>query len=94
MAFVIWREWFNADAVKRLEAMGTLPRNEIEIDDFDMTHGEAVARLIAQKTNEQDFEQFREGGQIVIVEPESIAGTYEITVDYEPQFDAYKSDLD
>jgi hypothetical protein len=93
MATVIWREWFNAAAVKKMTEMGTLPREEIEVDDFDVeSGGRTVARIIAAAANKQDPEQFREGGGLVIVEPEAIAGTYEITVDYEPVFYAYKAE--
>lgn len=92
MATVIWREWYNEAAVKQLTAMGTLPRNEIEIDDFDMTDGDVVARLIAEDAYKHDPEYFREGGDLVIMEPAIIAGHYQISVDYEPVFSAYKSD--
>lgn len=46
MPIVIWREWYNEATVAKLAAMGTLPRNEIEIDDFDMDSGEVVARTL------------------------------------------------
>lgn len=92
MAIVVWREWYNESAVKKLTEMGTLPRYEIEIDDFDIDDGETVARFIAEDANKHDPECFREGGEITIVEPESIAGDYEISVDYEPVFIACKSE--
>jgi hypothetical protein len=92
MATVIWREWYNAAAVKKLTEMGTLPRNEIEIDDFYMDDGDTVACIIAETANKQDGECFREGGELTIVEPASIAGDYEISVDYEPVFSAYRSE--
>ena len=93
MAFVIWRKWYNESAVKKLTEMGTLPRNEIEIDDFDMDDGEAVARIIAEKANKDDSESFHDGGELTIVEPVAIAGNYEISVDYEPVFYASKNEM-
>jgi hypothetical protein len=92
MATVVWREWFNDAAVKQLEAMGTLPRNEIEIDDFEADDGQAVACTIAEQAHQEDSECFREGGKIVIVEPAPIAGTYDICVDYDPSFSAFRSE--
>ena len=47
MTKFVWREWFNADAVKKLTEMGTLPRNETEIDARWMT-GEEVAAKVHQ----------------------------------------------
>jgi uncharacterized protein YaiL (DUF2058 family) len=93
MPFVIWREWYNEATVKQLTEFGTLPRNETEVDDFDITDGEVVARVIATKANEDDPESFREGGEITIVEPAAIAGDYEISVDYAPTFYASKTEM-
>lgn len=94
MVRVIWRDWYNEAAVASMSKMGTLPRNEIEVDDFDAQDGDAVAVLIAEEANRQDSECFREGGEIVIMEPEDIAGTYAITVDWVPTFDACREDFD
>jgi len=88
---VIWRDWFNAAAVAQMEAMKTLPREEIMIDCRSLT-GNEVAAEIARKTNEQDSTSFREGGQIVIIDPKRFAGAYKICVDYEPTFYAYTDD--
>jgi hypothetical protein len=57
-----------------------------------MTDGEDAARMIAEQCNNCDGEQFRVGGKIVIIEPEDMAGTYDISVDYEPTFYARKTD--
>lgn len=89
---VIWREWYNAPAVKVMTEMGTLPRYETVID-TRLEDGEGVATLIAKAANDHESESFREGGEIVILEPEEFAGTYEVTVEYEPTFYANKSDL-
>ena len=88
---IVWREWFNEAAVKQLTETGTLPRNETDIDTSYMD-GEDVAAEIAEKANSQDSESFRSGGEIVILEPEEFAGTYEILTEYEPRFTAYKTD--
>lgn len=89
MATIVWREWFNADAVERLKVIGALPRNETEIDERFLD-GEAVAEAVAEQANKEDFEQFVTGGRIVILEPEEFAGTYEISTEYEPVFYAHR----
>lgn len=88
MTTIVWREYYNDAAVAQLTAMGTLPRNETEIDTADM-QGYEVAAEIAQRDFDDTFESiFREGGRMVILEPVEFAGTYEIQVDYVPQFSA------
>ena len=87
---IVWREWFDEDAVKKLTEMGTLPRNEADIDTRYMD-GDSIAAEIAEKANQQDSENFREGGELVILEPEEFADPYEISTKYEPRFYAYKS---
>lgn len=91
MTTVVWREWFNEAAVKKMTEMGTLPRDETEIEDAYVTDGSDAAAELVRQANKSDFEAFREGGKIVIIEPEYYAGTYDVTVDYEPYFDAFKS---
>ena len=91
MIKVVWRDWYDDAVVAHLMKMGTLPRNEDEVETF-MTDGEDAARMIAEQCNNHDGEQFREGGKIVILEPEDMAGTYDISVDYEPTFYARKED--
>lgn len=89
---VIWRERYNKVAVEAMTKRGTLPRNETEIDyepselGFD---GEDAAAVIAHIANQQDSECFHNGGELVILEPPEWAGTYDISVDYEPTFTAY-----
>lgn len=90
---VVWREWYNAASVEQLTKMGTLPRNEIELDTRWMD-GEEVAKAIAEEAYRNDFESFREGGEIVIVEPEQFAGTYRIVTEYVPEFSAYEDDIE
>src|ERR1039458_2816711 len=77
---IVWREWFNEAAVASLTKMGTLPRNESMIDTRWMD-GEEIAAEIAKEANDQDGESFREGGEIVIVEPAEFAGTYDLSVE-------------
>ena len=91
---VVWREWYNENAVKQLTEMGTLPRDETEIDaPFDWEDGEDVARDLATTEYQNGSELFREAGaQIVILEPEKYAGTYEIDIEYVPNFLAYAQD--
>lgn len=91
---IVWREWFNENAVKQLTEMGTLPRDETEIDaPFDWEDGEDIARDVAIAEYRNGSEMFREdGAQIVILEPEKYAGTYEISVEYEPVFSAHACD--
>lgn len=91
MTKIVWRDWFSDPAIAQLTAMGTLPRNEVEID-TRLEDGASVAKLIAEDAYSHDAESFRNGGEIVIVEPEEFAGTYCITVDYEPIFSAYSQD--
>jgi hypothetical protein len=86
MTTIIWREWYNEPAVKRMAEMGTLPREETEIDDRFNETGSDIARLIAQDATSHGSELFQEGTRIVIVEPERYAGTYDVGVDYEPTF--------
>lgn len=85
---VVWREWYNEGAVKKMEEMGTLPHYESFID-IRWMQGDDVAVAIAEDTYAHDAEQFREGGEIVILEPAEFAGAYDISVDYEPRFSAY-----
>ena len=92
MTTVVWREWYNESAVKKLIEMGTLPRNEIEVDGADELEGWELAELIVRQVNGEDPEYFRQGGSMVILEPEKHAGTYNITVEYEPTFYADRSD--
>ena len=84
---IVWREWFNEAAVAALTKMKTLPRNESMIDTRWMD-GEEIAAEIAKEENEQDGEAFRESGEIVILEPTEFAGTYDVSVEYEPVFSA------
>ena len=88
---IIWREWFNAPAVAKMTEMGTLPKEETEIDTCG-EDGRSVAELIAKEATDHGSEMFRESGaMIVILEPQEFAGTYDISVDYEPTFFAIKS---
>lgn len=91
MATIVWREWYNEPAVKKMEEMGTLPRYETEVDTRFMD-GDEVAAALAEDAYRHDSEQFREGGELVIMEPEEFAGTYDVSVDYEPVFNAYIRD--
>lgn len=90
---IVWREWFNASAIKQMTEQGTLPREECEID-ARFEDGAGVAALVAEEVNGHDNEAFREGGELVILEPTEFAGTYRIDVEYTPTFTAYESDLD
>lgn len=89
---IIWREFFNEAAVKQLTEMGTLPRYETEMDVDEYTDGEEAAAEIAEKAFREDSEMFREGGTLVIVEPEHLSGTYDIEVEYRPSFYANARD--
>ena len=92
MTTVVWREWFNEAAIKKMTEMGTLPREETELVIDDLDEGSDIAAVIARNANRSDFEAFQNGGKIVILEPEYIAGTYDISVEFEPCFSAYESD--
>lgn len=87
---VTWREWFNDHAVEQMSKMGTLPEYETEIDGWVDDDGEHAAMEIAKTVNAKDFEQFRESCEIEILKPENLAGSYSISVDYEPTFYAEK----
>lgn len=89
---VVWREWYDEAAVKALTEMGTLPREETMLN-IMFENGEDVAGMIAEECNKRDGEHFREGGDIVILEPAEFAGTYRITTEYEPVFYARKEEL-
>lgn len=91
MTTIVWREWYDENAVRRLTDMGTLPRCETEINSCYMV-GDDVAAEIAEKVNRDDSESFRDGGMLVIIEPEEFAGDYDIVVDWEPHFTAYKTE--
>ncbi len=86
---IIWRDAYSEGALEAMERLGTVPREEIEIDTRFMD-GAEIAAAIANDSNGRDSENFREGGDIVILEPEEFAGTYKVSVDYEPHFYAYK----
>lgn len=90
---IVWREWYNAPAVAQMEAMGTLPKETIDIDCRYLTKDE-VAAEIARRINLEDSESFARGGEIVIISPEEFAGTYSIDVDWTPSFSACEADLD
>lgn len=89
MTIIVWREFFKPEVVEQLTKMGTLPREETNVD-VRRKDGPGVARFLAEMSNKSDAEQFREGGAITILEPEQFAGDYDIIVDYEPVFYAYK----
>lgn len=92
MTEVVWREWYNEAAVKQLTEMGTLSRYQIELSIEDWMDGCDVAAEIAKRANQSDFEAFQKDGKIVIIEPEYVAGTFDIEVEYEPSFSAWESD--
>ncbi|MBO4228060.1 hypothetical protein [Bradyrhizobium neotropicale] len=83
---VVWREWFNEAAIKQMTEMGTLPRNETEVSVGSHDNGEDVAALVAEDVAKEDSEAFRDGGTIVILEPEDFAGEYDIEVEYTPTY--------
>jgi hypothetical protein len=89
---VVWREYYNENAVEKLTAMGTLPRYETEIPDSNYLDGEEIAAVVAQESNRNDNESFQSGGDMVILEPAEFAGTYTIDVQWEPYFSATKED--
>lgn len=90
---IVWREWFNASAVKQLTEMGTLPRYETMID-CSAENGHSVAELVAADAYSQNADGYGENWGMVIVEPAEFAGTYNIEVDYKPTFCAIKTKLD
>ena len=90
---IVWREWYNAPAVAKMTEMGTLLREECELD-VRGEDGAGVAALIAKDATDHGSEAFHSETEIVILEPEEFAGTYKIHVDFEPTFTAYEADLD
>ncbi len=86
---IAWREFYEPEVVQKLEAIGTLPRYETEIDVWGYENKGDIAREIAKLANDEDSDWFREGGQMTILEPEQYAGTYHISVEYHPNFYAY-----
>lgn len=91
MTTIVWREWFNEAAVKQLTAMGTLPREEMDLD-CDHLDGEDIAALIGEQCNKEHGSMFTDTTEIVILEPEKFAGTYRVHVEYEPSYSAYRQD--
>jgi len=79
MTRIVWHEWPNN------AAMADGNQHEIEIDTTYMDGGD-IACVIAKCSNVDEPECFRDGGEVVITEPENLAGTYDIFVDYEPTF--------
>jgi hypothetical protein len=90
---IVWREWYNAAAVAKMTEMGTLPSYETDIDARFMS-GDEVAAAIAEAAYRADSGCFRNGGVLVITSPPEFAGTYEVSVDYEPVFSASEVELD
>jgi hypothetical protein len=87
---VIWRPYYDAEAVAQLTAMGTLERYETYVDaaNIDMRCGEDVAAEVARLSHNDDSASYPEGGALVILEPAEIAGTYMVHTDWEPSFSA------
>ena len=88
---IIWREWFNESAVEQLTKMGTLPREETEIDTLYLSR-EEIAEAVIEKAYREDYTSFQHGGEIVIIEPKEYAGTYNVEVEFEPRFFATECD--
>lgn len=92
---IVWREWYPADVVKTLTEFGTLPRYESDVVIKPWDGGEDIVTKIAYADSENgDGETFREGADIVIIEPKEFAGRYVIVIEYEPVFYAYKEEDD
>lgn len=89
MTKIVWREWYSDDALLQMEKMGTVPREEIEIDTY-LCDGDDVAAAIAEKCHADDSECFRNGGEIVILDPAEFVGHYTITTEYEISFRAFE----
>lgn len=89
---IVWRDWYSEGAIATMTAMKTLPREETEIDARFMD-GEDVAADLVRLANENEGECYREGGKITILEPAEFAGNYDVAVDYEPSFSAYKENV-
>lgn len=85
---IIWRPYFDDAAVANLTEIGTLPRNETIIEDYDYDSGEDVAAEVARVEHNFCSDIFVNGGDMVILEPENYAGRYDIFVDWEPTFSA------
>lgn len=85
---IIWRPYFDDNAVAKLTEMGTLPRYETIIEDYDYDSGEDVAAEVARVEHSFCSDSFVKGGDMVILEPERYSGRYDIFVDWEPTFSA------
>ena len=83
---IIWREWYSEQAIAAMTKMGTLPQEEMEINSLGIYACDDIARKLVEQINSQNDECFRNGGDIVILEPLACAGRYNITVTYEPYF--------
>jgi hypothetical protein len=64
--------------------------NEIELKGVEGLSGRLIAQTLAERAyNDSGSETYREGGELVILEPPEITGTYKIVTDYEPTFTAF-----
>jgi hypothetical protein len=69
-------------------------RDDAGTEHEDQIVSESSGRLVAQELAERAYhdsgsEAYREGGELVILEPPEITGTYKIVTDYEPTFTAF-----
>jgi hypothetical protein len=66
--------------------------HQTEIAGWVDDDGEAAAAEVAAETRAADFEQFtneREAMPIIITEPKSLAGKYDVFLEYVPAYTAY-----
>jgi hypothetical protein len=86
---IVWREWFSEEDVAELTSRGTLPRNETILD-YAPVHGADAASMVAEHETACGSEMFRKDTQITITEPPEFAGSYSVSVEYNPTFYASK----
>jgi hypothetical protein len=91
MTKIVWRPWHPAKVVAQLTAMKTL---ELYMDTIDARFTrpremvEELGKIVAISSS---GEMFHETQRIVILEPESCAGIWNVDVDYEPVYSATKA---
>ncbi len=87
---VTWHRHYAPDVVRHLASIGSLDVTETDVFLFPKDDGVEAAAKIALIENRADSEMFVRGGRITILRPPHLAGDYEISVDWSPEFYAVK----
>jgi len=90
---IVWTHWRRPKEIAAMKAAGTLPTEEFEVVDHIASYlastkygGRQIVEFIVQSARDKNEDAFRDGGKIVILEPEAFADAYEISVSWKPTF--------